>query len=106
MSGLTRMSKTQKTFLVSHLENNNFLLLPNKLKPSKLEKFANGCNMNKNWSQFMKPLLIVSLSSYKRTVMRFVTSTMHLLLRQVDFGLLNNHDMYLLDNPLDEESAV
>jgi hypothetical protein len=51
MPPLTRMSKIQKTFLVTHLENNKFLLQSNKLKPSELEKFANG------WKKFASELI-------------------------------------------------
>jgi hypothetical protein len=50
MPRLNRMSKTQKTFLVTHLENNKFLLQPNKLKPSELEKVTNG------WEKFASEL--------------------------------------------------
>jgi hypothetical protein len=50
MPRLTRMSKIQKTFLVTHLENNKFLLQSNKLKPSELETFANG------WKKFASEL--------------------------------------------------
>jgi hypothetical protein len=37
-------------FLVTYLENNKFLLQSNKLKPSELEKFANG------WKTFASEL--------------------------------------------------